>query len=146
VNSLFIKYLEITMKETTEQQALRIDKWLWAARFFKTRALAAQAVKGGKVEVNGQRAKPAKMVRINDELRIRRDPYEYIVTVLGLTPKRGPASQAATLYQEFAESIQRREALSLEFKAQATAGPQFTSWPSKRDRRRIVHFTGKRGS
>jgi ribosome-associated heat shock protein Hsp15 len=74
------------MKETTEQQALRIDKWLWAARFFKTRALAAQAVKGGKVEVNGQRAKPAKMVRINDELRIRRDPYEYIVTVLGLTP------------------------------------------------------------
>jgi ribosome-associated heat shock protein Hsp15 len=133
------------MKETTEQQALRIDKWLWAARFFKTRALAAQAVKGGKVEVNGQRAKPAKTVRINDELRIRRDPYEYIVTVLGLTPKRGPASQAAALYQELAESIQRREALSSEFKAQAAAGPQFTSRPSKRDRRRIVHFTGKRG-
>lgn len=132
------------MKETTEPQTLRIDKWLWAARFFKTRALAAEAIKGGKVEINGQKAKPAKTVRVNDELRIRRGPYEYLITVLGITSQRGPASQAATLYQESLESIQRREALSLEIKAQAVASPRFSGRPSKRDRRRILRFTRKR--
>ena len=132
------------MKETSELQNIRIDKWLWAARFFKTRALAAEAVKGGKVEVNGQKARPAKTVRVNDELRIRRCPYEYFITVLGITPQRGPASQAVNLYQESPESIQRRETLSLEHKAQVAAGPQFSGRPSKRDRRRILRFTRKR--
>jgi ribosome-associated heat shock protein Hsp15 len=132
------------MKETTEPQTLRIDKWLWAARFFKTRALAAEAIKGGKVEINGQKARPAKAVRVHDELRIRRGPYEYFITVLGIAHQRGPASQAVTLYQETPESIRRREALALERKAHAPTSPQFSARPDKRERRRILHFTRKR--
>lgn len=132
------------MKETSEPQTLRVDKWLWAARFFKTRALAAEAVKGGKVEINGQKAKPAKTVRVNDELRIRRGPYDYFITVLGIASQRGPASLAATLYQESPESVERREALSLERRVQGAPGPRFSGRPSKRDRRRILRFTKKR--
>jgi ribosome-associated heat shock protein Hsp15 len=119
----------------------RLDKWLWAARFFKTRGLASEAVKGGKVEINGQKAKPAKTVRVNDELRIKRGPYEYVVTVLKLSGQRGPASVAATLYQESEESTSRREALCQELKAQGWAAAQPPQRPEKRDRRRIIRFT-----
>ncbi len=119
----------------------RLDKWLWAARFFKTRGLASEAVKGGKVEVNGQKAKPAKTVRVNDELCIKRGPYECTVTVLKLSGQRGPASEAVTLYQESEESMRRREILSQELKAQGWSAAQPSHRPDKRDRRKIIRFT-----
>src|SRR3712207_5149340 len=90
---------------------VRIDKWLWAARFFKTRSQATEAVDGGKVDVNGARVKPAKDVKIGDELRIRLGPYEHHVVVRGLSDKRGPASTAQTLFEETPESIAAREKL-----------------------------------
>src|SRR6186713_1479509 len=89
-----------TSPEASAAGRVRIDKWLWAARFFKTRALAAEAVAGGKVGVNGDRPKRARPLQVGDELRIRLGPYEHIVTVRTLSDRRGPATQAAGLYQE----------------------------------------------
>src|SRR5210317_1562851 len=88
---------------------VRIDKWLWAARFFKTRSMAAQAVTGGKVHVNGARIKPARQVQPGDELRIRRGELEFIVIVQGLSDKRRPAKEAQLLYEETEFSMQQRE-------------------------------------
>ena len=93
-------------------EPIRIDKWLWAARFFKTRSLAAQAVSGGKVDINGDRAKPSRIVRAGDQLRVRRGPYEWIVVVKETSRQRGPASQAQSLYDETAESTQQRHAVT----------------------------------
>ena len=86
---------------------VRLDKWLWAARFFKTRALAATAIETGKVEVNGERAKRAKALQVGDSLRIRIGPYNHIVTVRALSENRGPAPVAAKLYEETEESLKR---------------------------------------
>src|SRR3989442_10803488 len=91
---------------------VRLDTWLWAARFFKTGALAAQAVDGGKVELNGARAKRAKPVQVGDRLRVRRGPLEYHVTVRGLSARRGPPAAAAALYEEDAERKQARQRLA----------------------------------
>src|SRR5436305_13214547 len=88
---------------------VRIDKWLWAARFFKTRSLATDAVTGGKVEVNGERAKPAKSVKPGDELKLRLGPYEHILIVRGLAERRGPASVAQSLYEETEASRAARQ-------------------------------------
>ncbi len=123
------------------EEKVRIDKWLWAARFFKTRGLAGEAIRGGKVELNGSRAKPAKTLQVGDKLRIRRGPYEYHVVVEGLSRHRGPASVAATLYRETAESIAAREALAAQLRAASAGQPRAPGRPSKRDRRRIVRFT-----
>jgi ribosome-associated heat shock protein Hsp15 len=129
---------------TTESGAerLRIDKWLWAARFFKTRSLAAEAVEGGKAHLNGVRVKPAKTVSIGDTLEIRIGPFQYIVVVCGLSPRRGPASEAAKLYRETVESRSAREALAAQLKAEAIHGEERQGRPTKRDRRHIVRFTG----
>ena len=81
-------------------ESVRLDQWLWAARFFKTRSLAAAAAQGGKVHLRGDRAKPARAVRVGDRLQIRRGPYEWVVTVNALSTKRGPAREAALLYEE----------------------------------------------
>jgi ribosome-associated heat shock protein Hsp15 len=121
---------------------LRIDKWLWAARFFKTRSLATEAVEGGKVHLNGVRVKPAKTVSIGDTLEIRLGPFLFIVAVCGLSPRRGPASEAAKLYQETGESRSAREALAAQLKAEAIHGEERQGRPTKRDRRHIVRFTG----
>ena len=121
---------------------LRIDKWLWAARFFKTRSLAAEAVEGGKVHLNGARVKPAKAVNLGDTLEIRIGRFEYVVAVCGLSPRRGPASEAAKLYQESEESRAAREALALQLKAEAVPGAERQGRPTKRDRRHIIRFTG----
>src|SRR5215813_184162 len=91
---------------------VRIDKWLWAARFFKTRSLATEAVDGGKVEINGDRAKPSKLIKPGDELRLRLGPYEHILIVRALGERRGPASVAQTLYEETTASKEAREKLS----------------------------------
>jgi ribosome-associated heat shock protein Hsp15 len=123
-------------------ERLRIDKWLWAARFFKTRSLAAEAVEGGKAHLNGVRVKPAKTVSIGDTLEIRIGPFQYIVVVCGLSPRRGPASEAAKLYRETVESRSAREALAAQLKAEAIHGEERQGRPTKRDRRHIVRFTG----
>jgi ribosome-associated heat shock protein Hsp15 len=120
---------------------VRLDKWLWAARFFKTRSLAAAAIQGGKVHVNGARVKPAHRVKAGEALNIRRGPDEYRVIVKGLARIRGPATQAALLYEETAQSVQRREALAVERKAQTALLPHPPRRPSKKERRQIIRFT-----
>jgi ribosome-associated heat shock protein Hsp15 len=119
-------------------ESVRLDKYLWAARFFKTRGLAAEAVDAGRVSVNGERAKPAKTVRPGDTLAIRRPPYEQVVTVRAISDKRGPASVAQALYEESAESRAKREKVAAEMKA--LPPPVFKGRPTKRDRRTLERF------
>jgi ribosome-associated heat shock protein Hsp15 len=116
---------------------VRVDKWLWAARFFKTRALAADAVDGGKVQVNGERVKPAKALKAGDRLGIRNGPYAWDIAVLQLSDRRGPAAEAQKLYEESADSRQRREELAAALKAERQANPFQRGRPTKRDRRLI---------
>ena len=123
---------------------VRLDKWLWAARFFKTRALAAEAVEGGKVQLNGDRPKRARQLQVGDELRIRLGPYEHVVTVRALSDRRGPATQAAGLYQENDASRNAREALAVQLKSlHSLFGPE-RGRPTKKDRREIERLKGKR--
>ena len=124
-------------------QGVRIDKWLWAARFFKTRSLASQAVAGGKVHVNGGRVKPAKTVGVGDCLRIQRGEAEYVVVVRGLSDKRGPAPQAQQLYEETEASLQAREADREQRRLLAADRAAPSGRPSKRDRRLIRSFIRK---
>src|SRR4051812_23810542 len=95
----------------------RIDKWLWAARFYKTRSLAAEAIAGGKAQVNGERVKRAKSLQVGDEVRIRQGPYEHLIIVRELSDRRGPAAQAAALYEEKPSSRAAREALAIQLKS-----------------------------
>jgi len=132
-------------KETEQtNEPTRIDKWLWNARFFKTRSLAAEAITGGKIDVNGARPKPSRIMRVGDQLSIRRGPYEWTVLVKGLAKLRGPASEAQLLYEETEESIRKREMTSAQLKLERP--PEFHSpgRPSKKDRRAVLRFT-KRG-
>jgi ribosome-associated heat shock protein Hsp15 len=122
---------------------MRIDKWLWAARFFKTRALAAKACDLGRIDSNGISAKPAREVRLGDQLQIRNDSGDYRVEVLVLSEMRGPAATAQTLFRESEESRERRARVAEERKAM----PAFERWaegkPSKRDRREIDRFRNR---
>ena len=120
-------------------ERVRLDKWLWAARFFKTRGLAADAIDGGKVEVNATRAKRAKMVQVGDEVCVRQSPFEHVVVVRGVSERRGPASVAATLYEETPESKAKREALATQIRSMP-AGEWESGRPTKRDRREIERF------
>lgn len=128
----------------TQDSAIRLDKWLWAARFFKTRALAAAAVTGGKVKLNGERVKAAKAVRINDALRISIGPYEYVVRVLALSARRGPAPQAALLYEESESSQAARKALATRLAAERQQAIHTTGRPSKKERRQIIQLKKSR--
>lgn len=119
---------------------VRLDKWLWAARFFKTRSLAAEALDGGKVYVNGDRAKPAKAIRPGDEVRIRLGPYEHIVEVLGTSERRGPAPEAQRLYRETEASRTAREKLHWQLTKAAPAMEPAKGRPTKRDRRDLDRF------
>jgi len=126
---------------SNEPERVRIDKWLWAARFFKTRSLASEAVAGGKVEVNGERAKPAKLVRVGDEVRCRQGPYEHVLVVTGLAERRGTASAAAALYQERPESRAARERVAEQLRLGASAWSyEEKGRPTKRDRRELDRF------
>jgi ribosome-associated heat shock protein Hsp15 len=128
---------------TESDERTRVDKWLWAARFYKTRSLAAEAIEGGKVQVNGDRVKRSKPLQINDEIRIRQGPYEYRLVVRALSDRRGPASQAATLYEETAESRAARETLALQLKSLHSAFVPERGRPTKKDRREINRLKGR---
>src|SRR5690242_11004584 len=121
---------------------VRLDKWLWAARFYKTRGIAADAIDGGKVDVNGTKAKRAKMVQVGDEVTLRQSPFEHVVVVRGVSERRGPASVAATLYEETADSRARREALATQIRSMP-ADDWERGRPTKRDRREIERLRGR---
>jgi ribosome-associated heat shock protein Hsp15 len=123
--------------------SVRIDKWLWAARFFKTRSLAARACELGRIQSNGQPAKPAREVKIGDMLRISNDGGDFQVEVLQLSDVRGPAAVAQTLYRETEASKEARLKAAAERKAAMQFEPMPTGRPSKRDRRRIIQFRGR---
>ena len=117
--------------------AVRVDKWLWAARFFKSRSLAVAAITGGKVEVNGERVKPAREVKPGDEVRLRLGPYEHVLVVRSVSGRRGPATQAALLYEETADSSVSREKLHWQLKHAAPVIIPGTGRPTKKDRRKL---------
>jgi ribosome-associated heat shock protein Hsp15 len=133
------------MRNADESDRVRIDKWLWAARFYKTRSLASDAVAGGKVSVNGERAKPAKAIKPGDEIRLRLGPHEHIVIVTALAERRGTAAVAHALYEETEPSRLARERLSAQLKL-APAAFQFDEKgrPSKKDRRDLSKFIDRR--
>ena len=118
-------------------ETVRVDKWLWAARFYKTRALATDAVLGGHVQVNGVRVKPAKDVRVGDALQIRVGTIEWVVDVRGLADRRGPASLARALYEERAESQEARERQVMQRRLAKPIGADLGARPTKQDRRRL---------
>jgi len=122
---------------------VRIDKWLWAARFYKIRSMAADAVKGGHVWLNGTRAKPAKHVQIGDALSIQKDQIQIELVVTGLAEKRGSATVAQGLYEETPQSIERRLALAEQHRLHAASSPAPDKRPDKRNRRQIIQFKSK---
>ena len=122
---------------------VRMDKWLWAARFFRTRSLAARACELGRIQYNGQPVKPAREVRIGDMLHVTNDGGDFQVEVLLLSELRGAAAVAQTLYRETEESVELRLKVAAERKAMRQFEPVPTTRPSKRDRRRIIQFRGR---
>lgn len=122
---------------------IRIDKWLWAARFFKTRSLATEAVGGGKIKLNGEPTKPAREVKTGDRLDIFNGDSRWQVTVLGLSDKRGPAPAARLLYEETPESIAAREAEQLRRKFTREPAAEIHGRPTKKDRRQLGRFQGQ---
>ena len=122
---------------------VRLDKWLWAARFFKTRSAAAAAIDGGKIDIAGDRAKRARLVQVGDAITIRRPPYQQHIIVRGLSELRGPASVATTLWEETAESKQARDRLAFQLKTAPTLTFTGGGRPTKRDRRQIEKVKDK---
>lgn len=123
--------------------SVRMDKWLWAARFFKTRALAAKACELGRIQSNGQIAKPAREVKIGDMLRVTNGGGEFHVEVLLLSEVRGPASVAQTLYKETEASKELRQKVAAEHRAMRQFEQLPAGRPSKRDRQKIIQFRGR---
>lgn len=126
-----------------EPSETRIDKWLWAARFFKTRSLAAAAVKGGKVRVNGSRAKPSRLVKILDQLYIKRGDFSFDISIIAIAEKRVSARQAKLLYTETDKSIQQREKLTETIRIERKAAAQYGGRPDKQGRRNLMKLQGK---
>ena len=133
------------MTERENSEEVRLDKWLWAARFFKTRSLAAEAVTGGKITINNERPKSSRLVRPGDRLTVRRGFYEWTVIVKDISRLRGPATQAQLLYAETEESRSKREAAIVQLKLERP--PEFDSAgrPSKKDRRAMERWTRRGG-
>ena len=123
-----------------EELKTRLDKWLWAARFYKTRHLAAEAINGGHVHYNGQRIKPSRVVQVGDKLSIHKTPFTFEISIEALSIRRGPAKEAQLLYREDEESIKKREILAEQRKLNAAQYPHAERRPDKRDRRRIIRF------
>jgi len=116
---------------------VRLDRWLWAARFFKTRALASAAVAGGKVQLNGGRAKPAKLVQAGDQLRVRVGPYDWILTVRAVTERRGSSKDAQLLYDESTEGKVARARLAEAHRLAPSPRYEGKGRPTKKDRRKL---------
>jgi ribosome-associated heat shock protein Hsp15 len=131
---------------SSSHPSVRIDQWLWAARFFKTRSLAKQAIDGGKIEVNGARCKPARAIHVGDTLTISRGIERFEVVVESLSAKRGPATQAVGLYAETPASIERREKEREAQRLSRQAYQPPPGRPSKRDRRDMAEFEQNQGS
>lgn len=127
------------MKQQPAQE-IRLDKWLWAARFYKTRAFAREMIDGGKVHYNGQRSKPSKIVELNATLTLRQGNDERTVIVKGITDQRRPASEAVELYEETAESIEKREKMAQARKLNALTMPHPDRRPDKKERRDLMKF------
>jgi ribosome-associated heat shock protein Hsp15 len=135
-----------TGDESAGAERVRVDKWLWAARFFKTRSLAVEAIEGGKVLVAGDRVKPAKLVQAGDVVNVRLGPYDHVLTVRAVSERRGPASVAATLYEETGASRAAREKLAEQLRmAPAAFVYEDKGRPTKRDRRELDKFREKKG-
>ena len=129
------------MPDKNEEPRVRLDKWLWAARFYKTRALAAAAVEGGKAQVNGERVKPAKMLKTGDALVVRNGPFEWDITVVALSERRGPAAEAVKLYRESGESRKAREEKAALLKTERQSAPVYAKGrPTKKARRQLAKF------
>jgi len=128
-------------KQDSDSDKVRLDKWLWAARFFKTRSLATDAINGGHVHLNGARVKPSRGVKVGDELRIQKGVVEFIVHIIVLSDRRGPAPVAQTLYKETEASQSKREADGEQRRLLANAAGGPVKRPDKRDRRKIIRFT-----
>lgn len=122
---------------------MRLDKWLWAARFYKTRRLASEAVAGGKVHVNGGRAKPGRPLKPGDELTVNRPPVEMTITVCGLAERRGSANMAQQLYQESEQSRRRRLETAAQQRVIRQPAPRPPGRPDKKARREIARFRGR---
>jgi ribosome-associated heat shock protein Hsp15 len=122
----------------------RLDKWLWAARFYKTRGLAVTAIDSGRVEVNGERAKRAKGLSVGDQVRVRQPPFEVILVVKALSERRGPAAQAAALYEETEDSIKARQVLAAQLRSSPTPAYDREGRPTKKDRRTMDEWRGRR--
>ena len=125
---------------TDSDTRVRVDKWLWAARFYKTRSLAADAVDGGKVQIDGERVKPAKLLKPGDTLSIRNGPYAWEITVLGLSERRGSAAEAVKLYSESDESRMARNEKTAMMKVERQSNPFPGGRPTKKQRRQIIRF------
>jgi ribosome-associated heat shock protein Hsp15 len=134
----------VSETERDPEGRVRIDKWLWAARFFKTRSMAAEAIDGGKVDVNGERAKRSKLLQAGDEVRVRIGPYEQVVRVRAVAERRGSATIASALYEETADSRRAREALAAQMRALPSLFGQGNR-PSKKDRRDLRRLHGDQG-
>ncbi|NBC99129.1 ribosome-associated heat shock protein Hsp15 [Atlantibacter hermannii] len=127
------------MKEKAPSE-VRLDKWLWAARFYKTRALAREMIEGGKVHYNGQRTRPSKNVELNAEIVLRQGNDQRTVIVKTITDQRRPASEAVLLYEETAQSVENREKLALARKMNALTMPHPERRPDKKERRDLIKF------
>jgi ribosome-associated heat shock protein Hsp15 len=120
-----------------ETERVRLDRWLWAARFYKTRALSSAAIAGGKVQVNGTRAKPAKQLQVGDQVRVRLGPYDWLVTVRALSERRGPPKVAQALFEESVEGRAARERLARLHKMAPAPAYEGKGRPTKKERRDI---------
>jgi ribosome-associated heat shock protein Hsp15 len=121
-----------------DKDAMRVDKWLWVTRHFKTRSLAAEAIESGRVKVNDERAKPAKLVKPGDTVHVRKPPYEFALVVKALSDRRGPAKEAQLLYEETPQSIAERDKVAAEMREMPP--PLFKGRPTKKDRRELERF------
>ncbi len=130
----------MTKKKETIDISIRLDKWLWCARFYKTRHIAASALKAGKITANGERAKPSKRVQTGDILNIHKEAFCHTVTVKDVTQSRKSASDTALLYEESPDSIIKRELVATRIKAESLMTPTSKGRPGKKDRRSIIKF------
>lgn len=124
-------------------QQMRLDKWLWCARFYKTRSLAAEAIRNGKVLIGGKRVKPSRTISVNDRIILRRGAFEYDLVIRVLAKSRKSSKEAILLYEESPESIQKRETLAEQIRLNAMSAPGTHGRPTKRDRRKIIRFKNK---